>query len=133
MIVFSLSGSNDAGIFDGSTASFCLAMLILNMLAKLAAVYCFLRFYKEMEAGAIRPQERLGAPPKQGGHQSAGGRGAYDMAPMSTDEDRAPIGSPDGEKERDITCTGHEAHGVEMLLHSRRESQKPEQRHTKQP
>ncbi|CAN0555498.1 unnamed protein product, partial [Ectocarpus sp. 8 AP-2014] len=95
MNVSSFSGSNDAGIFDGSTASFCLVMLILNMLAKLAAVYCFLRFYKEMEAGGIRPHERLSAPEKQGGRQSAGGRGAYDMAPMSTHEERAPVGSPD--------------------------------------
>ncbi|CBJ31052.1 hypothetical protein Esi_0231_0003 [Ectocarpus siliculosus] len=95
IIFCSIWGSNDAGIFDGSTASFCLVMLILNMLAKLAAVYCFLRFYKEMESGAIRPQERLGAPAKQGGRQSAGGRGAYDMAPMSTHEERAPVGSPD--------------------------------------
>lgn len=73
-------------------------MLILNMLAKVAAVYCFLRFYKEMEAGAIHPSHELsGAGAKQGGRQVAGGRGAYDMAPMSTREERAPIDSPDGE------------------------------------
>lgn len=100
----SLSGSNDAGIFDGSTTTFCLVMLILNMLAKAAAVYCFLRFYKEMEAGAIQPLEGLGAGGrKQGGPQAtaaaaAGGRGAYDMAPMSNREERAAIGSPDGER-----------------------------------
>lgn len=72
-------------------------MLIFNMLAKVVAVYCFLVFYKEMEAGTIRPQERLGVG-KQGGHQ--GGRGAYDMTPMPTHEERAPVGSPDGEVDR---------------------------------
>lgn len=97
-----LSGSNDAGVFDGSTTTFCLVMLIFNMVAKVLAVYCFLRFYKEMESGAIQPQEGLvGAGAKQGGRQTAGGEGrggAYDMAPMSNHEERAPIGSPDGEK-----------------------------------
>lgn len=73
-------------------------MLILNMLAKAAAVYCFLIFYKEMEAGAIHPQEeRLGVVGKQrGGRPSSGERGAYDMSPMPTHDERAPIGSPDG-------------------------------------
>lgn len=73
-------------------------MLILNMLAKAAAVYCFLIFYKEMEAGAIHPQDRLGVGGKQGGRPSSGERGAYDMSPMPTHEERAPIGSPDGEE-----------------------------------
>lgn len=69
-------------------------MLIFNMLAKVAAVYCFLVFYKEMEAGTIRPQGRLGAGGKPGERQ--GGRAAYDMAPMPTHEERTPVGSPNG-------------------------------------
>lgn len=73
-------------------------MLIFNMLAKVAAVYCFLRFYKEMEAGAIHPSHQLLSPgAEQGGRKVAGGRSAYDMAPISTRGERAPVDSPDGE------------------------------------
>ena len=70
-------------------------MLILNMLAKAAAVYCFLVFYKEMEAGVVHPQERLGVGGKHGGHPSSVDRGAYAIS--RTQEERTPIGSPDGE------------------------------------
>lgn len=73
-------------------------MLIFNMVAKIVAVYCFLRLYKEMEAGAFRvPAEHASA---RGGHRRGakqqGRGGAYDMAPMSTREGRAHIGSPTG-------------------------------------
>lgn len=67
-------------------------MLIFNMGAKIAAVYSFLRLYKEMESGAIRPHERLAS--ARQGRTAAGGGGAYDMAAMSAGEDRAPVGSP---------------------------------------
>lgn len=96
------SGSNDAGIFDGPTTTFCLVMLIFNMVAKIVAIYCFLRFYKEMEAGAFRvsPPENASTRLSQGRgakHQGAGRSGAYDMAPMSTREINSPVGSPTGE------------------------------------
>ena len=82
-------------------------MLILNMLAKAAAVYCFLILYKEMEAGTIRPLERsgIGGGGKHEGRPSSGERGAYDMSRMPTHEDRAPIGSPDGEAVKRLTYT----------------------------
>lgn len=59
------------------------------MLAKVVAIYSFLRFYKELEAGG-------GAGARQG--RGLGG-GAYDMAPMSMREERPPIGSPNGGEE----------------------------------
>ncbi|CAM9533706.1 unnamed protein product [Hapterophycus canaliculatus] len=96
IIFCSIWGNNDADIFDGSTTTFCLVMLIFNMLAKVAAVYCFFRFYKEMEAGVINSSHELSvANAKEGGRQVAGGRGAYDMAPMSTRKEKGPIDSPE--------------------------------------
>ncbi|CAN0056613.1 unnamed protein product [Ascophyllum nodosum] len=98
----SIWGSNNAGIFDGNTAKFCLAMLILNMLVKCTAIYSFLRYYKELEAGVIHPPYNRSAtrrrrPTKsEQGRALAGGGSTYDMEPMSPGEEEAPIGSPQG-------------------------------------
>ena len=101
------SGSNNAGIFDGNTAKFCLAMLILNMLVKCTAIYSFLRYYKELEAGVIHPPYNRSAtrrrrPTKsEQGRALAGGGSTYDMEPMSPGEEEAPIGSPQGKARPD--------------------------------
>lgn len=94
----SLIGSNETGVFSGSAASFCLVVFILDILAKGAGVYTFLRLYKELEAGSIRPNATFasGAAGKREGGTGAGGGSAYNMAPLDSREHRGQIGSPTG-------------------------------------
>lgn len=97
-VKLSIIGSNETGVFSGSAASFCLVVFILNILAKGAGVYSFLRLYKELEAGSIRPNAAFdsGAASKGGRGTGAGGRSAYNMTPLESREHRGQIGSPTG-------------------------------------
>ncbi|CAM9928944.1 unnamed protein product [Discosporangium mesarthrocarpum] len=108
IVYCSIWGGNDYGVFDGSTAQFCLCMLILNMLAKTYSVYRNLHFYKEMEAGNIH---RHGTTKKDKHKQERGmeittpnnslrkgeekGGGAYNMEPLPQQQ-HAPLPSPTG-------------------------------------
>lgn len=69
-------------------------MLIFNMIAKAVGVYTFLRFYKELEAGSLRPHDVPSL--KRGSGRGSGA--AYDKAPMLSGEERGPVGSPSGEQ-----------------------------------
>lgn len=111
LLLLLLSGRNDidAGIvFEGYTAKFCLAMLVLDMLAKCTAIRSFIRLHKEIEeAGAIHHRDdpnnrstttRHGQPTKteQRGIGETGG-GTNDMGPWSMRrQEGATIASPQG-------------------------------------